>query len=138
MSSWSTDETVYPKGWKYKEVEESGRKGWKNKEGEELGESHHRIMAPGGMSFASVRSALEHAIRNKYPESDIAMLRAAMINNHWKTNESLPPNWFFKTRGSQNAISIVDHEGKVYQSREEAISKISDKSFVTHIRNLNI
>ena len=125
MSSWSTDETVYPKGWKYKEVEK-------------LGKSYHRVLAPGGLSFAGVRTALEHIIKNKYPESDIAMLRTAMKNNHWKTNESVPPNWFFKTRGSLNAISIVDHEGKVYQSREEAISKISDKSFVTQIRNLNI
>ena len=58
-----------------------------------------------------MRSALEHVIKNKFPESDIAMLRAAMINNRWKTIESLP-NWFFKTRGSLNAISLLTMKEK--------------------------
>ena len=126
-SSWSSDETAYPIGWKFKEVEVSGKSYHRG----------HRLLAPGGKLFSSVRSALEHVIKNKFPESDIAMLRAAMINNRWKTIESLP-NWFFKTRGSLHAISIVDHEGKVYQSREEAIRNITDKSYVAQIRNLNL
>ena len=61
-------------------------------------------MAPGGKLFSSVRSALEHVIKNNYPEADIAMLRAAMVNNRWKTIESLP-NWFFKTRGSRKVMA---------------------------------
>ena len=123
-NNWKIDESLYPNGWKYMEIK---RVLW----GQTV--THHRLVTPDGVRLGGVRAALEHMIKNNYPETDLEIMKSAMIQNNWNTDMLLPPNWFYK-KNSHHGLKLVDNKGNLYKNKEHALKNVASERDVFQLR----
>ena len=121
---WVSDETLYPFGWKYKIMEkiEKGKSSY-----------YHRLMSPSGKHFNGVRVALAHMIQNNFPELDISIMRAAMLENRWKFHDNLPQNWLYRSR--PKATLFVDATGRLFEGKEAALKSLTKEDDITKLKD---
>ena len=58
--------------------------------------TYHKLKTPDGVLLGGVRAALQHMIRSNYLETDVEIMRSAMLKNKWNSDKGLPLNWFYK------------------------------------------
>ena len=121
---WVSSETLYPFGWKYTVMEKivKGKSSY-----------HHRLMSPSGKQFNGVRVALVHMIQNNFPELDISIMRAAMLENRWKFHDNLPQNWLYRSR--PKVTLFVDATGRLFEGKEAALKSLTKEDDITKLKD---
>ena len=121
---WKTDDILYPAGWLY--ASENGKR------------ALTVFQTPGGKFLKGPRNALKFLIDNNSLESDISMLRAAMLQNRWKTDSKLPQNWFYRVKrdfkGTPKGTLFVDSTGKLYEGKEPALKSLTKEDEIKKLR----
>ena len=109
---WKTDETLYPDGWRYKEIDRKGHPSLK-------------LMSQSGIIFPSIRTALVHVVGNNFHEDDVAKIRKALVTQKvWLSHPELPENWMYQR--SNNSNSFCDPNGQKYGSKDLAIKSVEN------------
>ena len=90
-------------------------------------------MSPSGKHFNGVRVALVHMIQNNFPELDISIMRAAMLENRWKFHDNLPQNWLYRSR--PKVTLFVDATGRLFEGKEAALKSLTKEDDITKLKD---
>ena len=97
------------------------------------------MVSPQGEMFKSMRKALQHMVRNKFPDHQIDIMRQCFEQDGWETSKFLPSNWLFKmsfttapSKPNIHNIHIMTEDGEQLESYLAAIKVIeADPKFST-------
>ena len=110
--SWLPGDHTVPQGWLQKTVQ--------------FGQSKaQRLLSSDGQIFQGKRSALEHMIKNNYPEEKITEMRGLLKYDGWKSHQDLPQGWSYKM--STHRIRFCSSEGNYFNSREKALQVLKSR-----------
>ena len=123
---WKSDELLYPSGWRYQEISRFGRS--------KIG---HKLLSPSGMRLPSPRAALVFMTKNSFPETDIAIMREALVTqNIWLPHEALPDNWLYRRVGHHN-VEYCDPNGRSFRSKDQALKSIEKEEVSEKLTHFN-
>ena len=75
------------------------------------------LISPNGIKIKGRRSALLYMTSNNYPEEEIQIVRNGLKKEGWKTDESLPQNWLYKSKSG--GLIYCSPKGKLFDSKEK-------------------
>jgi len=111
------DETV-PPNWKVRVIEGKTRKTF--------------FLSEDGNQFACRRSALQHMIKENYPESEIMVMREKLAYEGWEDDDLLPQGWKVrKSEGSTNGVFDVNY----YYLSSDGTMFHSTRAVITYMKN---
>jgi len=111
---WIEGDQTVPHNWKVRVIEGKTKKTF--------------FLSEDGNQFACRRSALQHMIKENYPEVDIVAMRGKLVYEGWEDDDLLPPGWKVrKSEGSTNGVFDVNYyylssDGTMFHSTRAVIT----------------
>merc|ERR1719438_302939 len=73
-------------------------------------------------------------IEQNYPNEQIEQMRRCLKHDGWLEDETLPPNWFYKSEGeSKNSFQFIDSHGALIKNALNVVRNTQDESVIAAI-----
>ena len=125
-SSWLSDGSLYPEGWKYRMC--------KNPTNFEK-RTNIQFLLPNGKVLYGLRLALAYMIKNSFSPENIFTIKKALGQRGWKEDASLPENWMYRY---MDRLQFCDSFGNYFTSREKALKFVFESSSLSEENILKI